>query len=107
MEIMEMQPFGDRLRQILDQIVTKRLFRLFAVGMLLLAVGGRVRRARAVADTARVGTSAVSLLGRVLVTALVIIGVQWVVITSAPGTTLFWVALALPALIAGHVLTNA
>jgi hypothetical protein len=37
----------------------------------------------------------------------VIVGVQWVVISYALGTTLFWVALALPALIAGHVLTKA
>jgi hypothetical protein len=33
--------------------------------------------------------------------------VQWLVITYAPGSTLFWVALALPALITGHVLTKA
>jgi hypothetical protein len=37
----------------------------------------------------------------------VIVGVQWLVITYALGSTLFWVVLALPALIAGHVLTKA
>jgi hypothetical protein len=42
-----------------------------------------------------------------LVTAGVIVGVQWVAITYAAGTILFWVVLALPALIAGHVLTKA
>jgi len=33
--------------------------------------------------------------------------VQWVVLTHAPNTTVFWVVLAAPALIAGHVLTRA
>jgi hypothetical protein len=43
----------------------------------------------------------------VVLTAGVIVGVQWVTITYAPDSTLFWVVLALPALIAGHVLTKA
>jgi hypothetical protein len=49
----------------------------------------------------------VSLAGHVLVTAAVIVGAQWLVVTYAAGSTLFWVALALPALITGHVLTRA
>jgi hypothetical protein len=32
--------------------------------------------------------------------------VQWVAITHAFGTTLFWVVLALPALITAHALTR-
>jgi hypothetical protein len=65
------------------------------------------RRARRAAETAHAASRVVSLAGHVLVTAGVIVGVQWVAITYAPGTTLFWAVLAGPALIAGHVLTKA
>ena len=65
------------------------------------------RRARRAAEAAHAASRVVSLAGRVLFTAGVIVGVQWVAITYAAGTTLFWVVLALPALIAGHVLTRA
>jgi hypothetical protein len=49
----------------------------------------------------------VSLLGRVLVTAVVIVGAQWLVITH-PGSnpTLLWVALGLPALVTAYTLTK-
>jgi hypothetical protein len=65
------------------------------------------RRARRAAQAAHAASRVVSLAGHVLATAGVIVGVQWLVITYAPGSTLFWVALALPALITGHVLTKA
>jgi hypothetical protein len=52
------------------------------------------------------GSRVVSLAGQVLATSGAIVGVQWLVITYALGSTLFWVALALPALIAGHVVTK-
>jgi hypothetical protein len=39
-------------------------------------------------------------------TAAVLVGVQWVAITYALGTTLFWVVIALPALITAHALTK-
>lgn len=65
------------------------------------------RRARRAAQAAHAASRMVSLAGHVLATAGVIVGVQWLVITYAPGSTLFWVALALPALITGHVLTKA
>jgi hypothetical protein len=65
------------------------------------------RRARRAAQAAHAASRVVSLAGHVLATAGVIVGVQWLVITYAPGNTLFWVALALPALITGHVLTKA
>ncbi|MGH3907687.1 MAG: hypothetical protein ACRDTE_26430, partial [Pseudonocardiaceae bacterium] len=56
-----------------------------ALGVLSVVVKAKVsaRRAAMAAEIARVGTSPVSLLGRVLVTALVIVGVQWLVITQA------------------------
>ncbi|MGH3903945.1 MAG: hypothetical protein ACRDTE_07140 [Pseudonocardiaceae bacterium] len=82
---------------------------LAAFGVLLTLVmvwRSGTRRARRATDVARAGSRAVSLAGRVLLTAGVIVGVQWVAITYVAGSTLFWVALALPALIAGHVLTR-
>jgi Mg2+/citrate symporter len=81
-----------------------------AIGVLLALVmmwRSGTRRARRSADAAHAASRVVSLAGQVLITAGVIVGVQWVAITYAPGSTLFWVVLALPALIAGHVLTRA
>ena len=83
---------------------------LAAVGVLLTLVmvwRSGTQRARRAAEAARAGARVVSLAGRVLLTAGMIVGVQWVVITYAAGSSLFWVALAVPALIAGHVLTRA
>jgi len=76
-------------------------------GMVVLAVvmavakgAARRRRARAAAAVAELGTSPVSLLGRVLVSAGVIVGVQWLVITRyADNVTLLLMVLAVPALI--------
>lgn len=65
------------------------------------------RRAHRAAQAAHAASRVVSLAGHVLATAGVIVGVQWLVITYAAGSTLFWVALGLPALITGHVLTRA
>lgn len=65
------------------------------------------RRARRAAQAAYAASRVVSLAGHVVATAAVIVGVQWLVITYAAGSTLFWVVLALPALITGHVLTRA
>ncbi|MGH3869819.1 MAG: hypothetical protein ACRDQ4_27710 [Pseudonocardiaceae bacterium] len=79
----------------------------FALLALALKAQAGVRRARAAADIARVGTSAVSLIGRVLTTALVIVGAQWLVITHPSNHTLFWVVLALPALVSSYTLTKA
>jgi hypothetical protein len=80
-----------------------------AFALLAIAVRAQAgtRRARAVADIARVGTSAVSLLGRVLMTALAIVGLQWLVITYLSHHTLLWVVLGLPALLASYTLTKA
>jgi hypothetical protein len=64
-------------------------------------------RARAAAEIARVGTNPVSLLGRVLVTAMVIVGVQWLVISHPGNRTLLLVALGFPALITSFTLVKA
>ena len=72
------------------------------LSMVVLSRAGSARRQRAAAAAAvaEVGTSPFSLLGRVLITAGVIVGVQWFVITRhADNTTLLWVVLAVPALI--------
>ena len=50
----------------------------------------------------------VAVAGRVLLAAAVIVGAQWAVITYWPGnTTLVWVVLAVPALLAGYTLADA
>ena len=83
---------------------------LAVVGVLVIVVmvwRSGTRRARRAAQAAHAASRVVSLAGHVVVTAAVIVGAQWLVITYASGSTLFWVALALPALITGHVLTRA
>jgi len=68
---------------------------------------GSVRRARAAADAAYAGARVVSLAGRVLVMAGVIVGVQWLVISRPLNTTVLLVVLAVPALFAAHGITRA
>ena len=79
----------------------------FALIAITVTAQTGARRARAAADIARVGTSAVSLIGRVLTIGLVIVGVQWLVITHPANQTLLWVVLGLPALLASYTLTKA
>lgn len=81
---------------------------LLAAFGVLLALGlvwrWSTRRAR---RAARAGARVVSLAGRVAVTAALLVGVQWVVITHPTGDpTLLLVVLALPDLLAAHVLTR-
>jgi hypothetical protein len=83
---------------------------LALVGVLVIVVmmwRSGTRRPRRAAQAAHVASRVVSLAGHVVITAAVIVGVQWLVITYAAGSTLFWVVLGLPALISGHVLTRA
>ena len=78
-----------------------------ALGVLLVLMMWRsgTRRGRR-ADAAYGASRVASLVGHLLGTAGVIVGVQWVAITYTPGSTLFWVVLALPALITAHALTR-
>lgn len=78
-------------------------------GLLLLVTIWRisVRAARRAADTARASARLMSLGGRVLVTGALIAGVQWVILTHATDHVLLWVALGVPALLAGYTLTRA
>ena len=87
---------------------------LFLGGMAALAIASvvirakaGVRRAQAAADITRAGTSPVSLVGRVLVTALVIVAVQWLVLTHNENATLRWVVLGFPALVTAYTVTKA
>jgi hypothetical protein len=85
--------------------------------MLLGGLGGLVvlfsvwragaRRARAAADAARHGARLVSLAGRVLLNAGLIVAVQWVVITHGGRGWLLLGVLVLPALFASHAVTRA
>jgi hypothetical protein len=79
---------------------------LAVISVIVKARAG-VRSARAAAEIARVGTSPVSVVGRVVVTALVIVGVQWLVITHSDNLLLWWVVLGFPALITAYTLTKA
>lgn len=73
---------------------------------LLLVWRSGARRARAAA--ARSGARLLSLFGRVLFTAGLIVGVQWLVITRPDGNPwLLLAALGLPALFASYTLTRA
>jgi hypothetical protein len=67
-----------------------------------------VRRARGAAEAARAGARLLSLFGRVLFTAGLIVGVQWLVITR-PGMNPWGLlaVLGLPALFASYTLTRA
>jgi hypothetical protein len=81
-----------------------------ALAVLSVVVKARagVKKARAAAEIARVGTSPVSLVGHVLITAGLIVGAQWLVITYAAGnTTLLFVVLGVPALFAAYPVTKA
>lgn len=77
------------------------------VGLVLLMMWrSGTRQGRRAAETTHGASQVASLAGHLLGTAGVIVGVQWVAITYAPGTTLFWMVLALPALITAHALTR-
>jgi hypothetical protein len=66
------------------------------------------RRARAAADAARAGARLLSLFGRVVFTAGLIVGVQWIVITHPHASKgLLLAVLGLPALFASYALTRA
>lgn len=75
------------------------------LAVLMWRVG--TRRARRAAEKARAGARAVSLAGRVLLMGAAMVGLQWVIIANPGNPTLLIVVLALPDLIAAHVLTKA
>ncbi|WP_020673142.1 hypothetical protein [Amycolatopsis nigrescens] len=65
------------------------------------------RRAKAAAEAARSGARLVSLVGRVLFNAGLIVAVQWVVIAHPGERWLLFAVLGLPALFASYALTRA
>lgn len=80
-----------------------------ATGVLWMALRARngQKRAQAAAAIAQVGTSPVSLLGRVLVTTLVIVGIQILAIIKSSDRLVWCLALALPALVTAVTITRA
>ncbi|SDZ24537.1 hypothetical protein SAMN05421504_11163 [Amycolatopsis xylanica] len=64
-------------------------------------------RAKAAAEATRSGARLVSLVGRVLFNAGLIVAVQWVVITHPGNQWLLLAVLGLPALFASYALTKA
>jgi hypothetical protein len=78
-----------------------------AAAWLVMKTKIAAHRARAAAEIAQVGTSPVSLLGRVIVTAMVIVGVQWLVLTHSTNKTLLLVVLGFPALVTAFTLVKA
>ena len=79
---------------------------LAVVSVIVKARAG-VKSAQAAAGIARGGASPVSLVGRVVVSALVIVGVQWLLITHSDNVLLWWVVLGFPALITAYTLMKA
>ncbi|WP_020659330.1 hypothetical protein [Amycolatopsis benzoatilytica] len=65
------------------------------------------RRAKAAAEATRSGARLVSLVGRVLFNAGLIVAVQWVVIAHSGNRWLLLAVLGLPALFASYALTRA
>ena len=83
---------------------------LAGIGVLLVLLWvwrASARRAKAAAEAARSSARLLSLAGRVLFTAGLIVGVQWVVILHPDNKWLLLAVLGLPALFASHALTRA
>ena len=81
-----------------------------ALGVLLVLLWvwrASARRAKAAADAARSGARLLSLAGRVLFTAGLIVGAQWVVVMHPDNKWLLLAVLGLPALFASYALTRA
>ena len=78
-----------------------------ALLVLLMVWRSGARRARAAADAARAGARLMSLTGRVLCNATLIVAVQWVVITYQANDWALLAVLGLPALFASYALTRA
>lgn len=91
----------------LDLTPTEVLAGLGVLLALVLVWRAGTRRARRAADVARASARVASLAGRVLVTGTALLGVQWLVITYVDNPTLLIILLAVPDLIAAHVLTRA
>jgi hypothetical protein len=83
---------------------------LAGVGVLLVFLWmwrASVRRAKAAAEAARSSARLLSLAGRVLFMAGLIVGVQWVVIANPGNPWLLLAVLGFPALFSSHALTRA
>ena len=86
---------------------TQVLAGLSVLLVLLWVWRASARRAKAAAEAARSGARLLSLAGRVLFKAGLIVGVQWVVILHPDNKWLLLAVLGLPALFASYALTRA
>jgi hypothetical protein len=86
---------------------TQILAGLAVLLVLLWVWRASVRRAKAAASAARSGARLLSLAGRVLFTAGLIVVVQWVVITHPGNPWLLLAVLGFPALFSSYALTRA
>ena len=86
---------------------TEILAGIGALLILLFLWRWSARQARSAADAARAGARLLSLAGRVVFTAALIVAVQWVVIMHPDNKWLLLAVLGLPALFASYALTRA
>jgi hypothetical protein len=86
---------------------TQVLAGLSVLLVLLWVWRASARRAKAAAEAARSGARLLSLAGRVLFMAGLIVGVQWVVILHPDNKWLLLAVLGFPALFASYALTRA
>ncbi|TDC89303.1 hypothetical protein E1161_21660 [Saccharopolyspora aridisoli] len=87
-----------------------RMETLVGVGLLIAVFAiwhSSLRVARRTTEAAHAGSRMVSLTGRVLVTAAVIVAVQWLVVHHSRETGLLLAVLAVPALITAFTLVRA
>lgn len=87
--------------------ITEVLAGVAVLMVLFMVWRAGARRAKAAAERARSGARFVSLAGRVLFNAGLIVAVQWVVIAHAQDRWLLLAVLGLPALFAAYALTKA
>ncbi|WP_370942556.1 hypothetical protein AB5J62_26075 [Amycolatopsis sp. cg5] len=80
---------------------------LLVLLVLLMIWRFSARKAKQAADAARASARVVSLAGRVMFMGAAMVGVQWLVITHPGNATLLLAVLAVPDLIAAHILTRA
>src|SRR5438105_1751629 len=86
---------------------TEVLAGIGALVALVMIWRASARAARRAAEAARASVRVVSLAGRVGLTAAVMAGIQWVVVTHSGNAVVLCLALGLPDLLAAHTLTRA
>lgn len=94
----------------MNAITVPPAYLLAGVGALVIVMWvwrASVRQTRRAADVARRSARLASLAGRVLVTAGLIVGAQWIVVSYGHSLALLLAVLGVPALFAAYTLTRA